>query len=187
MLLELAELDGIIQIRIRQLLVSGKVGHGAGNTQDAVKSTGGERQLAHGRKQHFLLRRRQRAVFSELLAAEAGIAGDARSGIAAALALPRCHDPLQYGGAALAIRFAQQISRIHRGNLDENIKTVQQGAGNLLPIARHLCRTAAAGMPWVTQITAGARVHRRHQLFMQLQARALQCPNAHLLKLVMSV
>ena len=51
-----------------------------------------------------------------------------------------------------------------RRDFDLDVDSIQQRAGNLAPITRHLIGRAAAFIQIVPKIAAGTRIHRRNQL-----------------------
>src|SRR5690606_36140182 len=85
------------------------------------------------------------------------------------LQLPARADPLAPGLDLLhpALDILSPASQLLMGNawhLHEKIDPVQKGTRDLLQIALHPLRRAAASPERIPEIAAGAGVHRRHQL-----------------------
>src|ERR1700694_2237469 len=58
---------------------------------------------------------------------------------------------------------AGNVAVFHRGNFDVQIDAIEQGSGNSLPITRDLERPASALALQVAEVSARARIHRRHE------------------------
>jgi hypothetical protein len=69
-----------------------------------------------------------------------------------------------------------QLRERHGGDLDVQVDAVQQRAGDLAQVLLDLRRRAAAGPPRIGAVSAGARVHRRHQDEVGREGRGPQRP-----------
>ncbi len=92
--------------------------------------------------------------------------------LALELALARGFHALPQRSAAFAIGLLQQVLLRHGGHLDLDVDAVEQGAGNLAAIARHLVRRTAAFAVVVAEVAAGAGIHRRDELELGLEIGA---------------
>ena len=137
-----------------------EVGDGAGHAQRAVGAARAPAQARGGTVQEL-----QRGGFGirvgfERLAGQ-GLVGGA---LAHPGTLARGVHAFAHGGAALARGAMQQVLRRQGGHFHMQVDAVEQRAAELALVARDLVRRVAAGAGGVAQKTAGAGVHRAHEL-----------------------
>jgi hypothetical protein len=162
-------LQGFGQVFLLNRLAFSKIGNTAGDTQNAMVGAGGKMQALGSEAEKL------GAALVEGTKTVQGLTLQLR--VIAALALPLpgggCTDTCPPVGAVLAPRRILQVFRRQYWHLDLQIDTVEEWAGKAAAILVDLCRRAAAGLQWVTQVTAGAGVHGGNQLKTRRKAGAL--------------
>jgi hypothetical protein len=153
-------LHGFGDVRGLDVLIASQIGDGACDLEDAM--VGARRQTEAGdglTQQGFAL------CIGRAVAVDLGD-GKLRVGfvLSRELALPRGFHASLYGRAGFAVGLLEQVFLRHGGDFDLDVDAIQQWAGDLAAITRHLIGRAAAFSVVVTEVTAGTRVHRGDEL-----------------------
>ena len=156
--IQAAVLDGLEEVGRFDAIGSRKVGDGAGDFENAVVGTGGERELLHRLLEEVAEGRVDHAGGADLRVSHAGVGRGARAGEASELAFARgLHagaDDLGGFGGLLGAKFVDG----KRGSFDVEIDAVKERPADARAVALDLRGRATALVAWVAEIAAGARI-----------------------------
>ena len=138
------------------LVAAGEVGDGAGNLEDAVEGAGGEAELLEGTVEQCAAGRVDGAETTERLGAH-GCVDRCGGGGAEALPLDGAGGLHSGGDCRGGLgRTRAQLPKADRRDLDVQVDPVEQGTGDAAAIALDERRRAAAVVPRISQVAAGA-------------------------------
>ena len=141
-------------------LAACEVGDGAGHPQQAVIAAAGKPHALIGGGQQPVGFGGEDAELFKQGGGQAGIAGDARPGIAALLHQPGGLHPLADFRRAFRWSGVRHAVVFHRGDLHLQIHAVQQRAAYFIKVQAHLGEGAGAGAGGMPVVAAGAGIHR---------------------------
>lgn len=156
----------------------GEISDGSGELENACVTARGQAKAAGDLFQQHLSGRVELAEFADVTGLHLGVGVQAEFTQPLTLNLARPGDPLADVGTALGRFDLSQVFVRHARNLDVQVDTIEQRAGQLAAVALNHCRSTAAGvlLMRITQVAAGARIHCRNQHEVGRVGQTQRCP-----------
>lgn len=162
MAVEGAVLDGLVEVRERDLGGILQIGNGAGDLEDPIVSAGGEVEIEHGALELLAGRGIEGTMLFDLAVKHAGI--DARKSVrvgmeALDLVLAGGGNALADGGGGFARRGGVELLDAEGRCFDMEIDPVEKRAGNAGAVATDLIGMATTGMTRIAEVAARTGIH----------------------------
>ena len=152
--------DGFGDVVALDILLTGEVGDGAGDLDDALVGSGGEVEVGHGTLQHLIAWSVELGVLMKQGGIHLGVAMDALDALVPLLLnLPRFDDTLTDGGRRLTLRCTRKLFKGHTRDFHMQVDSIQQRTTYLVEVSLDLARCACAGMGGVMMVATGAWIH----------------------------